>query len=395
MPRGADDRYWEGPRLASVFKHTLLDRYVPQFAGMTGSRSDARRVVYLDGFAGRGRYDDGSPASPERILRIAQHQGTKGTVAWTCFFVEAEDDSAAELVQVVDEYVRQGVTATAHHGDVLDVLDDVVRAAVGFPLFLFLDPCGLGIPYDRLVSLLRDKRRDRWPPTEILLNFSLEAVRRIGGQVGSEYGSEKSMRRLDEAVGGDWWRRHFPLGVTDTAVETVVTRFGERLMADSGMEIVSVPVRRAPKHKPLYHLLFGTRRQHGLWAFGDSVAWATQAWWSTLDVQTTEEDPYPRLFPVTQVDRPSIETVEARAVPEVAGNLEDLLRERPSFRVVDHTHRVFGAFYGQVRERVVRDAIKLMYRDGRTASDAKGPRIRNLVVVRPQAETARRSGISS
>jgi hypothetical protein len=29
MPRGADDRYWELPRLPSVFKHTLLDRYVP------------------------------------------------------------------------------------------------------------------------------------------------------------------------------------------------------------------------------------------------------------------------------------------------------------------------------------------------------------------------------
>jgi three-Cys-motif partner protein len=186
MPRGTDDRYWELPRLPSVVKHTLLDRYVPQFASMTGSRSEARRIVYLDGFAGRGRYDDGSPASPERILRIAQHQGTKGTVAWTRFFVEAEEDSAAELVQVVDEYVRQGVTATAHQGDVLDVLDDVVGAAVGCPLFLFLDPCGLGIPFDRLVSLLRDKRRDRWPPTEILLNFSLDAVRRIGGHVGSE-----------------------------------------------------------------------------------------------------------------------------------------------------------------------------------------------------------------
>lgn len=98
---------------------------------------------------------------------------------------------------------------------------------------------------------------------------------------------------------------------------------------------------------------------------------------------------------MTQVDRPSIESVEARAVPEVARNLEEILRERPSFRVVDHTHRVFGAFYGQVRERVVRDAIKLLHRDGRTASDGRGPRIRNLQVVRPQADTARRSGISS
>jgi hypothetical protein len=77
---------------------------------------------------------------------MAQNQGNAGTVAWTCFFVEAEDDSAAELIQVVDEYVRQGVAATAHHGDVLEVLDDVVRAALGCPLFVFLDPCGLGIP---------------------------------------------------------------------------------------------------------------------------------------------------------------------------------------------------------------------------------------------------------
>jgi hypothetical protein len=146
MPRGADDHYRELPRLPSVFKHTLLDRYVPQFAGMTGSRSDARRVVYLDGFAGRGRFEDGSPASPERILRIALHQGTNGTVAWSCFFVEAEEDSAVELVQVVDEYIRQGVTATAHHGDVLDVLDDVVGAAVGCPLFCSWIPAAWASP---------------------------------------------------------------------------------------------------------------------------------------------------------------------------------------------------------------------------------------------------------
>jgi len=52
------------------------------------------------------------------------------------------------------------------------------------PLFLFLDPTGLGLPYDVLVRLLTEKRRDGWPPTEVLLNFSLDAVRRIGGHVG-------------------------------------------------------------------------------------------------------------------------------------------------------------------------------------------------------------------
>jgi hypothetical protein len=82
MPRGADDRYWQEPGLPSVFKHTLLEKYVPQFAGMTGSRSAARRVVFLDGFAGRGRFSDGSPASAELILRMAKNQGDKGTAVW-------------------------------------------------------------------------------------------------------------------------------------------------------------------------------------------------------------------------------------------------------------------------------------------------------------------------
>ncbi len=75
MPRGADDRFWAEPGLPGVFKHTLLEQYVPQFAGMTASRSAARRVVFLDGLAGRGRYDDGRLASAELVLRIAQHQG--------------------------------------------------------------------------------------------------------------------------------------------------------------------------------------------------------------------------------------------------------------------------------------------------------------------------------
>jgi hypothetical protein len=108
---------------------------------------------------------------------------------------------------------------------VLEVLDDVLRAGRGCPLFLFLDPCGLGIPYERLIALLRNERQAQWPPKEILMNFSLEALRRIAGHVGSELGSEKSMGRLDEALGGDWWRPEFARGVTEEAVAAVVARF--------------------------------------------------------------------------------------------------------------------------------------------------------------------------
>ena len=71
---------------------------------------------------------------------------------------------------------------------------------------LFLDPCGLGIPFSVLVQTLSGPRAATWPPTEILLNFSLDAVRRIAGHVTSPTPDETSMARLDAVLGGAWWR---------------------------------------------------------------------------------------------------------------------------------------------------------------------------------------------
>lgn len=382
MATGAGDNYWSGQALPSVFKHTLLDKYVPQFAGMTGSIG--RRVVYLDGYAGRGRYTDGKPASAEKIMMVAQKQYESVDLAWTCFFVEEDPNSARVLTGVVAEYVANGVTAHAHHGDVQDVLDQVITSAVGCPLFLFLDPCGLGLPFDRLSGLLNGERKKDWPPTEFLLNFSLEAVRRIGGHVRGQ-GNEATLRRMDDTVGGRWWREHFARGVSDAAVEAVVAGFSQRMCSATGMNLVPVPVRRAPTHKPVYDLIFGTRKPHGLWVFGDAVARATQAWWDTCEEVEVEADP-DALFPATATIRPVLETVEERALPVITDNLRSLLHDQPAgFRVVDHTAAVFGEFYGQVREMVVRKAVKALHQQGGTATTGVGgaKRTRDLVVLPP------------
>ena len=90
MATGAGDRYWERQGLPSVFKHDLLRRYLPRFAAKTGSKAPG--VVYLDGYAGRGRYEDETPGSAERILQIAQHQGTLG-IKYRLFFYESDPTS--------------------------------------------------------------------------------------------------------------------------------------------------------------------------------------------------------------------------------------------------------------------------------------------------------------
>jgi three-Cys-motif partner protein len=97
----------------------------------------------------------------------------------------------------------------AERKDVAAVLDEVMAVAENKPMFVFLDPCGVGIPFDAMTRLLNRNAPSHQPPTEVLLNFNHAAVRRIGGHLRSPSGNEATIRRMDDAVGGTWWHEAF------------------------------------------------------------------------------------------------------------------------------------------------------------------------------------------
>ncbi|HCA84720.1 MAG TPA: hypothetical protein DEQ61_04015 [Streptomyces sp.] len=109
MSTGTDGDYWASQALPSVLKHKLLGHYIPQFGGMTGSRDG--KLVYLDGYAGEGRYKSGEPGSAEIAMRVASSHLTKNNLRWSCFFVERKSDSANRLEKIADLYRAQGVDA--------------------------------------------------------------------------------------------------------------------------------------------------------------------------------------------------------------------------------------------------------------------------------------------
>jgi three-Cys-motif partner protein len=380
MATGAGDQFWEQQRLPGVFKHDLLRRYLPRFAGKTGSRAPG--VVYLDGYAGRGRYQDGRPASAERILQIAENQGNQG-INYRLFFYERDQESFTALEEVVREYAPRGVRAEATCSEVIIGLGRVLDTANEKPLFLFLDPCGLGIPFSLLTRTLSGTRAAKWPPTEVLLNFSLEAVRRIAGHVTSPKPNKKSMARLDEVLGGSWWRELVRHGVADQSVDEIVKGFMEHLGRATGMRTLAIPVRRNPAHKPVYFLVFGTRSPLGIWHFADDTARATETWWSTFDAQEEAKPGQGSFFPASTFIRQDLSDVEAEARPVIARNIAVLVADRGLCRVGDFPIEVFGNYLGRVRETVVRAAIKDLHASGQTPSDGKGNRIADLKVSPP------------
>ncbi|MFI6731013.1 three-Cys-motif partner protein TcmP [Streptomyces sp. R-74717] len=115
MATGTDKDYWASQALPSVLKHKLLGQYIPRFGGMTGSRG-RHQVVYLDGYAGEGRYESGDRGSAEIAMQVAAHHLEKNALLWNCFFVEQKPDSVARLDLVAAHYRALGVDARVHHG---------------------------------------------------------------------------------------------------------------------------------------------------------------------------------------------------------------------------------------------------------------------------------------
>jgi three-Cys-motif partner protein len=374
-----------GHHAQSVFKHEILRQYMQPLVAMVGSYSDGKRIVVLDGFAGRGRYPDGTPASAELILRAMESLRRSRQVS--AFFVEKNEKDFQELSAVVNEYVAQGLQASALLGVVDKHLDAVVTAANGVPLFLFLDPCGANLPFSRLATVLTGPRRDVRPQTELLLNFSAHLSRRAAGVLNAGQLDHPIIPLMDETCGGPWWR-----ATALTALNTPTTRnfepvaiaiaeeYARRLAAAGAMLHVTVPVRRRMNQQPIYHLVFLTRSQYGLWVFADALGKARQAWLRVLGAMDDDDDASGMLFTPADDMEWLIESEAARATAVIMQNLRALAGRRGRFKLVDHALEVYGDVYGIATDSSVAAALLALKACGGLVVYQNASRIRDRVV---------------
>jgi three-Cys-motif partner protein len=191
-----NDSFFESPKPAAALKHGVLRRYLRPFVQLTGSTSDGGRVAYLDGYAGPGEYDDGSPGSPAVAVDIAKVVVDEaGKLRIDGYFVEENVDNVDALKQL---FLKYNMRWPVFEGDVKDHLPSIVKGLhPNVPLLAFLDPFGLGIPLKMIETELLARsgpvigtRRTGGAATEVLLNFSFAGLRRRAGHLVStaEYG---------------------------------------------------------------------------------------------------------------------------------------------------------------------------------------------------------------
>jgi three-Cys-motif partner protein len=159
-------------------KHEVLRQYLGAWFPILGFSQ--QRIVFIDGFAGPGRYagdEEGSPLIALRVLR--EHQARfKAEIYFA--FIEKDPKRAAHLKKLVQGLrLPPRCTVSVCNGafdetmtELLDKLDAQGKKLA--PAFVMVDPFGVsGTPMAVLERLLRGEK------TEIYVSFMYEAINRF------------------------------------------------------------------------------------------------------------------------------------------------------------------------------------------------------------------------
>lgn len=383
----ASDDFFENAQPAAVLKHGLLTRYSVYFAGRAGKATG--RVSFIDGYAGAGRYSDGSPGSPLLLVNSARRSASFQRVTALHLF-EQDPQIADRLRQSLGAH-PPGVHTNVIEGDFASHIGDVFASSIGASKLFFLDPFGLGLPRARLLELLR--KRSSGDPLDVIYHFSIEAVRRQARAALSSNSTESARTQntlqLDMALGPDEWRDIFLDGTrrgasaTSSALE-VCRSFVAKIASEAGMAATSIDVRARPDHQPKYSLVLFSRDRKAHWDFADQAGLAHLDWLLHCErtdfdayIQTTNDLGILTLFPdETAPVRPTAEAIAekvgATAVRSLVHHLSALIVSSGPIRLVDDPTASYGPWLGRARQTHIRTALKLLYAEGRINDAAKG-----------------------
>jgi three-Cys-motif partner protein len=357
--------FWERPQGAATFKHAVLDRYAPVFASKVGRSSPNHQVVILDGYAGRGWDEDGSPGSPALMVRTAETLARIRNVQ--CWFVEEDRQNYEDLSAGLADILTSGPPPRALHGTMSEHLPAVLSASKGIPMFVFIDPFGLGLPFGQLTEDVMGRGRRRsginWsgPATEVLVNFVHAGIYRNAGMLSIDTENSAQLKAasvkvddLDANLGGDWWQEIIQMATsTDEAVRLIRDGYVGRVLAGagSGWRCFPVQVPDAPGGAVIYDLLFFTRHPHGFWFFNDAVSLARRVFQEHFDDARLNQ-------------QLSLWNPEDEWPSVIKDNLISLLKERRPVRVIDYCEAVYGPLLGIARGIHVKAAAKRLAEEG-------------------------------
>lgn len=246
----------------TVAKHEILRRYLTRWIPIMASRNP--RIVYIDGFAGPGKYLGGEDGSSIIALKVAGDFVERGTLKakqLAMYLVEPHADRHDLLESEIralreSDVAYQGIGVTVVHSEYTTAMDDIWKQletahAKLAPTFAFIDPFGVsGTPFEHVVRLLSN------PKTEVLINLMYEEANRF-------LTTPEFEGHLDAFFGDASWRRLIDIPGSAKRRDATIELFKQRLRA-AGAKYVQVFEMKNQRNQTDYLLFFGTHSDKGL-----------------------------------------------------------------------------------------------------------------------------------
>lgn len=244
-------------------KHEILLRYWQAWLPIMTRLP--RRVLYIDGFAGPGKYEAGEDGSPLIVLRSARDHVARPDSEVVFVFIEKDEDRFRYLNAVLEEVkltLPDNFKVYTNHGvfddqmtSIFDHLDK--QCAAMAPSLVFLDPFGFShTPFRTIERIMRYRH------CEVLVTFMYEEINRF-------LSLPDQAQAYDELFGTETWRR--AIGVRDSAIRL-------RMIHDIYRERLRSVARYVRSFKMLnrqnrteYFLFFCTNELLGLERMKDSM----------------------------------------------------------------------------------------------------------------------------
>ncbi len=268
MPRIAAPSHFTQLRDWSERKHAVLEDYLPAFCRALSRHTGDGPIWYVDGYAGAGIYGDpdnpndlGAIGSP--ILAARKTQGLSYPIR--CLNVEGNTQNFESL--------QRETAAFTHveniHADFTAVVDDVLAKTAGAPAFFFLDSFGTKeLPMDGVI----DRIALRMSPTDVLLRYATDAVRRLAGAYEKgDKSSSAHARNLDKWFRGQEWRTIIAGHSGPARDEALLNYYIQQLVTISKGRMkmaCSYPIRTSGGITK-YHLVFATGNRLGIKIMSD------------------------------------------------------------------------------------------------------------------------------
>jgi three-Cys-motif partner protein len=248
-------------------KHLILKRHLDAWLPIMTQVN--RQLLFIDGFAGPGRYEGGEDGSPVIAMKAAvlnrRFQTNPPRCTLQFVFIEEDPDRIAALRQELTRFTQQHplpawVTYDVEHAEFAPYLtrelDRLAKEGSRPPsTFAFIDPFGYsGLPM-RLIA-----RICRIPSSECLINFAYKSMNRWAT------GDPTRERHLDDLFGTPLWRECWG------NEQQLVQLYQRQLVSEAGFRYPRTFQMKGNLDITEYFLAFCTNSQKGLSVF-KHAAW--------------------------------------------------------------------------------------------------------------------------